>query len=303
MMKRIALAVAFCASLIGPAGAQGGMMPGPGMPASAGGGSFSGTGDAVSGWTIWYGLYAFSIATRGNNVIKLCDATSGGNCADMVSHATTGMLVLTTLPGGADCTSVQCYADKWYNQSGSTPCSTTCDFTFTNRPKFIANCTGLSSKPCLEGVTGGNTGPTISPSTTAQPFSTTAVVKSINTGARQCAYGLSAGNVRMGGGASSGTDYIFAGTSVPTATASNSTFHALSGLFSGASSKISVDGGSTAASTGTNDWANGQNVSVFGCSDVPSNASLFLTEAGTNSTDISASFANLSTTQHANAGF
>lgn len=68
-MKTLALALAFCAP-ISVALAQGGMQPGPGTPHTAGGGSYTGPGDVVSGAFYWVGLRAYNAAVAATGTQK-----------------------------------------------------------------------------------------------------------------------------------------------------------------------------------------------------------------------------------------
>ena len=103
-MRRISLAFAIC-SLLSLGGAQaqlaGGMMfPGPGTPASSGGGAYVGPGDSgiQPGAAAWIGLRAYSLAKAGTKAINLCD-NAGANCSDESTNAS-GNLVVGTLGMG-----------------------------------------------------------------------------------------------------------------------------------------------------------------------------------------------------------
>lgn len=97
----------------------GGMFPGPGTPASGGGGgSYTGPGDAKA-HAFFYGTIAYSSATRGTNAVEVCD---GASCVSVASDATTG-IVPNPSPNGSDpCdnSTHQCTVRTWYDQLGGT---------------------------------------------------------------------------------------------------------------------------------------------------------------------------------------
>lgn len=81
----------------------GGMFPGPGTPASGGGGSYTGPVDVVTATdTIeCWSLRACEASTAGGVVIEVCDA-GDADCADFVTDGTTGDLIWQTV-GSTDC--------------------------------------------------------------------------------------------------------------------------------------------------------------------------------------------------------
>lgn len=86
-MRFIALILAL---LVSSASAQV-PMTGAGKGAPGGGApAYTGVGDIVA-QQYWYGLRAYSSATRGNAAINLCD-NAGANCADVATNASTGVL-------------------------------------------------------------------------------------------------------------------------------------------------------------------------------------------------------------------
>jgi hypothetical protein len=103
---------------------------------------YQGPGDvAGSAAKFWWGLRAYSAATRGNNAIQLCDA-AGANCTNVATDAATGALNAPTNIGGTDCTAVTtCRINTFYDQAG-TSCTTACDLvqaTDANRATFTWN--------------------------------------------------------------------------------------------------------------------------------------------------------------------
>jgi hypothetical protein len=69
---------------------------------SGGAPAFTGPGDIVTGWDFWFGLRAFSSATRGNALVNVCNVPNS-TCADFSSAPTTGNLVFADI-GGVPCT-------------------------------------------------------------------------------------------------------------------------------------------------------------------------------------------------------
>src|SRR5215472_2788662 len=62
---------------------------------------FKGEGDIVPGALAFWGLQAYTQATRGNKLINACHSTAGADdgCADLHSDATTGKLVPAVVDG------------------------------------------------------------------------------------------------------------------------------------------------------------------------------------------------------------
>lgn len=92
-------------------------MTGAGVGAPGGGAaSYTGPGD-IDTFTAWWGLRAYSSATRGNNLIEVCNS-GDANCVNMASSASTGDLVVTSV-GSTDCSVSTCTIKTAYDQSGN----------------------------------------------------------------------------------------------------------------------------------------------------------------------------------------
>jgi hypothetical protein len=267
MRKLLTFLIALAAIVFGacsPVSAQvGGLMfPGPG-PLHVSGGSYTGPGDVVSGASAYYGLRAYSSATRGGLVANLCNSTGGVDvtCADASSDAVTGNLVI---PGSlvSFCPGANCTVAKLYEQTGAacTGGIAVCDSANTavaSRPILTASCTG--SRPCMTLVRASSQQLTagagvVYTTSISQPFTVstvairTASTTSINgictfqgpSGARQMAFDTT---TRI---------YIFPGSSnVNSGTVTNSAYHAVQGVFT-TNSLVYIDGtGGTPASGGT----------------------------------------------------
>jgi hypothetical protein len=147
-----ALHAALFAILLAASPAGAGSMPllGAGKPAAAGGGGYTGPGDVVASAKAWYGLRAYSAATRGNALVNVCNSTGGTDvgCGDLFSDATTGAMVAATI-GGITCPGANCTIKTWYDQTAGGNCTGSCDLTqsgITIRPTLVASCIG--SLPC-----------------------------------------------------------------------------------------------------------------------------------------------------------
>src|SRR5262249_34733922 len=78
-------------------------------------GSYTGPGNLGVTWRAWYGLRAYTSASRGNPLVRVC-TNNGANCADMVSDSS-GNLAAQTI-GGVTCPNTlgTCKIATWYNQ-------------------------------------------------------------------------------------------------------------------------------------------------------------------------------------------
>ena len=209
--------------------------------------SYTGPGD-VYAFSTWYGMRAYSAATRGTRAINLCDDT-GANCTDISTNATTGNLNAPGTLGSNNCnTSGTCRIKTWYDQTGNTNCaSTACDVTqATNsgRATFLFSC--QNSLPC--GVfLGANTYASANSLTQTSPMTVSTV--SQRTGAFTSFQFVIGDNFTAGGfgySSTSGDASLYSGGD-HTAPASNSATHSIiyysTTVASGAS--ITVDGSAT----------------------------------------------------------
>lgn len=251
------LAALFCWFLLaGDAFAQvgfGGSFPGPGTPASAGGGGYSGQGD-LKAYAIWWGMYAFSAADRGTAAINLCNV-SDVVCADISTDATTGLLPNAPTVGGSDCSMVACTIKKFYNKGTSGSGYDAVQNTIGNRAAFLSSCGGLGSNiPCASATAASYK--TASNYTQAQPFSMVAVAY----------HNSSAGGIILGGrdvGASgrvaltsgffgANNDAIcFAGSNI-TVSATDAVWHGQACAVDNTSTNFTIDATNTASTAGAN---------------------------------------------------
>lgn len=270
-------------------------------------GSFTGPGDVISGAAVGYSFRAWASAVRGNNVVQVCNSGDAA-CVNMVSHATTGDLVITTV-GGTDCSVSTCTVKTLYDQSGALRCSgAACDAaqaTEALRPIFKTSCSG--SKPCMQ-CTASSSQRLISASQSASAIANTFTV--MFGGQRNGAFtslgtmmGAAGGNMQLGYNSATNQAFIFNGSTVVPGTASDSVYHSIAGLYTGsASAAVYVDGSSVA--TGN---AGGSSISgAFGVCNESASGNLatgFFLEGGVWSGNQSASLGTLSTNQHSYWGF
>lgn len=247
VLPRVLLALLLALGLIIPAGAAG-WFPLVVRPAAVG---YTGPGDvqALSGTSAFWGLRALSSATRGNKIANVCTlVTAVDTCVDMSSDATTGNMVITTIPGASACNnSTQiCNVKILYDQSGlngcnsnSAPCNLT-QATVATRPTIVISC--LGSLPCMD-FNGSQHLDNGTPFGNVQPFTFSAVAE--RTGAFTSFGDIfgsgTAGQIQFLYNSSANSVGQYAGT-LTFVTASDSAFHAIQNVFATtASSVIRID--------------------------------------------------------------
>jgi hypothetical protein len=271
---------------------------GPGVVPLATAG-YTGPGDVTSGAAMWWGLRAYSAATRGTKVANVCNA-SDSTCADISSDPTTGNLVCTSI-GGTACSAGTLTVKTLYDQTNGSNCGGgVCDVTnatIANRPVLTPNCINTSFYCLSFTASSSQSLRTAGSYTKSQTFSGSVVAE------RTAAFTAS-GSIL--GANTSGTPQIFfnsaanqvalySGTVSTAETASDSSFHAFQALFNSTSSILRVDGSSfgslSVGSTG------------FATSPVVGGGTNLLTgrfvEAGWWGSDTSTNFATLNSNQHA----
>lgn len=304
-MKMLGLALAFFALLIDSPQAQlgGGLQfPGPGMPATAGGGAYVGPGDlSITGVQAWLGIRAYSLAKAGTKAINLCD-NAGANCFDENTNAS-GNLVVGTHGVNNCATSDTCLVKTLYDQSGSTVCagSVPCDVTTATTANMFTlkhNCRA-GTQFCL---VGGSTTSLIAQAFTAaltQPFTITAVGR--RTAGPTTFTNLIGDNigssVQMGFPNISGNAFMYAGTVVAITGVAEGNMIAENGLFNGASSNFSLNGSSNTVSAGAAGFAD------IAIPAAANQGAIEWHEAGFWSGDQSASFTALYGNEHTYWGF
>ncbi len=213
------------------------------------GAGYVGPGDLISGAILYYGLRAYSAAKRGTAAINVClplDVT----CGDMMTDATTGALVVSTLSGVACNNTVSiCTIKIWYDQSGSLAC--------TGAPCSIT--TALAANRATLVVPGAANGCSAVTLPCAAFTASSAVVSSAAVSSLTAPYTLSSIAVRTSGTSYSalltfngGNDGLYYGTGASKvnlfagadhlANQADGSWHAVQALSNGASSSLNVDG-------------------------------------------------------------
>jgi len=265
--------------------------------------AYTGPGDIITSNALgWWGLRAYSAATRGTNAVRLCDALDA-HCADAITDATTGNLVIPS--SNPDCTGSACTIKTWYDQSGALGCTsaTACDVTQATialRPTLTVSCIG--SLPCATWTATQGMQSALFDANHAQPYTFSAVFK--RTGAftnAGYALGQDSGAIGLGFDTSADTGLIYAGTYPTNFTLSDSTNHAVQALFNDASSSVYVDGSSTSLSPGVNGLTTANSIAMgvsvfYGLTGITA-------ESGVWTTDKSANFSALNSNQHSYWGF
>lgn len=254
-MKRVALSFLFLLATVGALYAQAVILPGPGRASTGSPPAYTGPGDVVISAGGWFGLRAYSLATRGNAAINVCNV-SDVVCTDFSTDATSGVLTITTV-GGSSCSVVTCTVKTIYDQSGGG--NDLVQTTIANRAVLTVSC--LSGLPCLTFTSTKNYISASGPITT-QPMTFSAVAQrnasftsqaeiltGVNTGA-SIEFGPAANQIA-----------IFGGATERTAAATDSVFHTFQAVLNGSSSVLYVNGGSSALATpGTAGYNGGWNI-------------------------------------------
>ncbi len=260
--------------------------------------AYVGPGDITSGAVAWYGLRAYSLATRGTKAVNVCIPADAA-CADLSTDATTGALVITTI-GGSSCASVTCTVKLLYDQTTGSNCSGICDAgqnTIALRPVFTTSCIG--SLPCMTWTASSTVFSSSGAATISQPFSMSAVGKrTANFTSYGSLGGIFTGGVQLVFNNSADTALVYGGTLGTPVAATDNVVHALNGMLNGASSKLQVDSTLGTLSAGTTGIAD--TLCIGACNNALTGIS---TEFGFWSGDQSANFTAMSNNQHTYWGF
>jgi hypothetical protein len=292
----LALAPCVFAQNVVGSGIFGDVKVGGGPPA------FTGPGDIVTGAAAFWGLRAYSAATRGTPAITLCDDT-GANCSNVSTNATTGALNNPGTHGTNNCaTSGTCLISAIFDQSGAGNCSgSPCNATQATVAKMPAlNFTCVGGQPCM--VCNGSALVAPVPNSIPQPLTVIGVADRVTSGGLAPWYGDDNEQLEIGSFNVANEGYLFAGSFV-TVSLSDNAFHAIQGVFNGASSTFNFDGTSATLNPGTASASSAHNI----CGDNNGNDRHFtgnLSEAGIwpigfNSTQVT----NVNANQHSFWGF
>lgn len=305
-MKRIIFLPGLLLGLACPASADVFNVPPPFLMPIVGA-PYTGPGDIVATWSMYYASRAFSSATRGNKIWNVCDAPNT-TCADVVTSVVTGLPVIGTI-GATNCAaSATCTIKTWYDLTGNGNDNT--QTTAANRATLNAAAIGGKACGVLAGTTTGYPTAYVAGTDINQPYTYSVVAE--RTGALSTVQYIMSSSGGTSGLTASQLDFsttpialLYSGVGANTINqaATDNAPHTVLAMVNGASSKISVDGatvttgdtGSGVANTsmgiGRNAVASGNNLVGIFC------------EGGLAPTDQSANAAALYTNQHIAYGF
>lgn len=204
---------------------------------------YVGPGDVVSGATAWWGLRAYSDATKGGNAVRIRRISDNAE-QDFV----------TLSNGSLDRASIVTFLTSTtgrivtiYDQAGTNHQT---NATASSQP--VVNLSGLGSLVTGDWTAASShslvTGSAVSRS---QPYTFGVVAKYINNATQSEIFAENTNLILMGYRSSTDNEVFIYGTGTATATASDAAFHALGAVYNGGSSIIYVDASSNAVSTGT----------------------------------------------------
>lgn len=270
------------------------MFPGPGTPHSLPV-MYTGPGD-IATFEVWAGLRCYS-STYSGNVAQVWDAATGTTLETLLTCSSGGTINQTINPLSTTCTA-GCVVKILYDQTGGGFNLT--QSTLALMPTYTANCIG-STKPCMT-LTTSQVLSAASGLGQFQPYSFSMVAERTSgfTQFTDVMGGLPSGNAQFGFNTSTNAALSFA-SAVVSAPATDSTFHGMQALFSGASSTINIDGSSTSVNPGTNGIAG--DAPCLGKCPNNNGSTIAVTEIGIANGDISSNFAALNTNQHSYWGF
>jgi hypothetical protein len=212
--------------------------------------AFAGAGDVVSGALAYWGLRAYSAATRGAKLVNACYESGGSDtgCADLSSDATTGILDAGVVDGTHTCPGASCTIKTFYDLTGNGHDAT--QATVANRAALTAACLGTNPCAVFSGgqyyVASGNV-TQAQPLTYSSVFQPTSSVNGVVLGTEQTDYGaplLQEAN-------SSGLKLrLYAGSILDVAGALDG-WYAFQGVFDGASSASYINGTTTSGAGGS----------------------------------------------------
>jgi hypothetical protein len=266
-----------------------------GFPPISGDVSYTGPGD-IETFTAFYGIMAYSSATRGHALLIVCNSTGGTDirCADMYSSTLNGALVPATIAGIA-CPGANCTVKTAYDLTGNG--NHTTQGTIADRPTLSAS-GGPGGSPAIYCKPNQVlTVPAIP--TLTQPFSMSGVaVRTGNTTAFGTIINSGGNGPELPFGSSANSLGEYAG-SVLSAAAKDGTWHAIQGLFNSASSSIYIDGSSTSGNAGSSNAKTTINL----CDGTRGHLDGGFVEAGLASGNQSSLFSALNSNQHSRYGF
>lgn len=252
--------------------------------ASPGGTSYQGVGD-IQPMFFYGGVWAYSAATRGSNVVQVCNA-GDANCEDKATGGTTGQLPATVTVNGVSCASVTCTVKTIYNFG--TDISNTPSVTQSSevaRATLVNSGCPPSTLWCMKGTVNSVYSYSSSGGPGSQPVTVTMVINPTdNTSFQQL----------IGNGTSGSFTGVYIGTAVcgsnsiclssnsvgPIIAVSTSTNYAFQGVFNGSSSTILLNGSSNTGTTSGMNWNSTTLPFIFGGSGAGLDFSGYVSEIG-----------------------
>lgn len=236
---------------------------GPGTLAAAGGG-YTGPGDVVAAQAAWSASWAYTSATRGNNMIQACAAGDAGGCQNIPSDATTGLLAVSTVNvNGSPCndsTNV-CTIKTFYDLTGNGHTMT--QTTEADRATLLVSCTGLGAGVSC-GTATAATYQDGSGTTQSQPYTVLWVGnRNTSTGTDDNVMGLSDFSFKAGYGGFAAANRIWCDAGAGEGQAvTDGTWNNIACVFNGASSNMQINSTNNTHSLGTGS-AGGGNLRWF----------------------------------------
>jgi len=206
---------------------------------------YAGPGDIVASAAAWFGLRAYTNASIGANAIRLRRSSDNAE-QDFATVAGGGidLTAITSFKGAANL-----FVTKLYDQTGNG--NVLSQATAGNQPAFTLS--GLGSLPIItfDGVSNHTLSNGAESLTISAPTSLSWVaINTAASSAQDAVWSSANGNFQAQYNNSGANQVlIYAGT-VLSATASDSNWHALAGVFNGASSDMVVGGTSNTGNTG-----------------------------------------------------
>ena len=215
--------------------------------------AYVGPGDIATGWTVWYGLRAFSAATAGTRAIDIRRASDGLTCT--VLTKTNGDLdVVTGTPcGGATttafCNATHCYISKFYDKVGTNDAS---DSTAGSQLELIFNC--VAALPCAKQTqASGPTYTSVASLSGSQPWSMACETDlTANPSPDTVSCLTNSGNfyqisIYFG----NNNDQVYAGSGLASGTSQLNVLSAITATGNGASSSLNTNGAVVTGNAGT----------------------------------------------------
>jgi hypothetical protein len=219
--------------------------------------SYTGPGDIVSGALFFYGGKAYSAALASSHVAMYNAArVADGHTCDILAAASGGAGNTANCSNSGDngeaattfCTTT-CHAAEIYDQIGAGCGGSNCNISIASdgeRPTITFSGTNMYLV-----CAGACDGTTLNAISITQPFTLSSVINNSSEGVQSNWWGCSPlqyGVQNIG----ANTWFIFAGGAVPSASATDGSFHAIQGVYNNASSDIYIDGSANASNLSSN---------------------------------------------------